>query len=110
MLRCNSDAGPLADRMNTDHHTIEPAISAVEAAALDLRSDRPGSGEALGAALSRLSEVLLPHLELEEREMMPLVSDSITDAQWRAWDDEFAALWKGSEAASIPSQPIPKAA
>lgn len=51
VLRCNSEAGPLVDRMNTDHRTIEPAISAVEAAALDLRSDRPGSGEALGAAL-----------------------------------------------------------
>lgn len=95
--------------------------------------------------------------------MMPLVPTSITDAQWRAWDQEFsiepkgmqqlgkegnwlidgldgssrdhvvhlvppvprfvllrilgirhrhdfAALWKGTDAASIPSQPIPKAA
>ncbi|WP_016691684.1 hemerythrin domain-containing protein [Rhodococcus rhodochrous] len=163
VVQCNPDAAPLVEKMNADHRIIEPAIEAVEDAARDFRADRPGSGEALGAALSRLSEVLLPHLEREEREMMPLVSTSITDAQWRAWDDEFnikpkgmqqlgkegnwlidglddpsrdhvvhlvppvprfilvhvlgirhrhdfAALWKGTDAASIPSQPIPKAA
>ncbi|WP_277371574.1 hemerythrin domain-containing protein [Rhodococcus rhodochrous] len=163
VVQCNPDAAPLVERMNADHRTIEPAIATAEGAARDFRADRPGSGEALGAALSRLSEVLLPHLEREEREMMPLVSTSITDAQWRAWDQEFniepkgmqqlgkegnwlidglddssrdhvvhlvppvprfvllhtlgirhrhdfAALWKGTDAASIPSQPIPKAA
>ncbi|MGW5322736.1 hemerythrin domain-containing protein [Rhodococcus pyridinivorans] len=165
MVQCNPDAAPLVERMNADHRTIEPAIAPVEEAARDLRADHPGSGEALGAALSRLSEVLLPHLEREEREMMTLVPTSITDAQWRAWDQEFsiepkgmqqlgkegtgsstvsttpraitsctscrpyrvssccaswtfdirhrhdfAALWKGTDAAPIPSQPIPKAA
>lgn len=97
VVQCNPDAAPLVERMNADHRTIEPAIAPVEEAARDPRADHPGSGEALGAALSRLSEVLLPHLEREEREMMPLVSTSITDAQWRAWDQEFSIEPKGMQ-------------
>ena len=44
---------------------------------------------ALLEALRRLCEVLLPHLEREEDETMPLVSVSITAAEWRAMDQQY---------------------
>jgi hypothetical protein len=42
----------------------------------------------VAAALSALAEPLLPHLRGEEDDVMPLVSASLTDAEWRAWDQQ----------------------
>ena len=44
---------------------------------------------ALLGALGRLCEVLLPHLQREEDETMPLVSVTITDAEWHAVDQQY---------------------
>ncbi|ODT99754.1 MAG: hypothetical protein ABS81_25190 [Pseudonocardia sp. SCN 72-86] len=41
---------------------------------------------ALVEALDGLCEVLLPHLDREETQAMPLVSASITHRQWHDWD------------------------
>ena len=35
---------------------------------------------------------MCPHLEREEREMMPVVSSSITNGEWRAWEDGFTKV------------------
>jgi hypothetical protein len=40
------------------------------------------------AALSALAEPLLPHLRGEEDDVMPLVSATLTDTEWRAWDQQ----------------------
>jgi hypothetical protein len=40
-------------------------------------------------ALARLDDVLLPHLQREEDEMMPLVSAAITEAQWREIEQAY---------------------
>ena len=45
--------------------------------------------EQLVAALDQLAEVLLPHLQREEDEMMPVVSSVVTDREWRALEDEY---------------------
>lgn len=84
----NPDAATLVEQMNEDHARIEPAIEALEEAAHTFRT-QPAAQDDLAAALAGLSEVLLPHLRREELEMMPMVSASITDAEWRAWDDEY---------------------
>ncbi|WP_241384479.1 hemerythrin domain-containing protein [Rhodococcus sp. CH91] len=134
VARRNPRATDLVERMNADHRRIEPAVATVENAAGDLGTGLPGSGEALTTALTRLSDVLLPHLELEEREMMPTLAEEGNwlidglDAPSRDYvvhlapavprfillhvlgvrfRRRFAGLWKGSGAESIPSQPIP---
>ena len=43
---------------------------------------------ALLDALVSLEAVLLPHLDREETEAMPVVSATITHRQWHAWDQE----------------------
>jgi len=85
------DASTLAllDRMDADHEQIAGSIDAVEAACSAY--ERSGASEARAqvlAAIGALSEVLLPHLQREEEQVMPVVSDAITEREWRALEDE----------------------
>ena len=74
-----SDPGDLAavDAMTAEHHQIPPALAGVDAA---LR----GGGE-LAAPVEHLSAVVLDHLAHEEREVLPLIEQHLTRAQWRAF-------------------------
>jgi hemerythrin-like domain-containing protein len=74
-----SDAGDLAsvDAMVEEHRHIPPALAGVDAA---LR----GGGE-LTAPVELLSAVVLDHLAREEREVLPLIEQHFTRAQWRVF-------------------------
>jgi hemerythrin-like domain-containing protein len=74
-----SDPGDLAsvDAMVDEHRHIPPALAAVDAA---LR----GGGD-LAASVERLSAVVGDHLAHEEREVLPLLEQHLTQAQWRAF-------------------------
>jgi hypothetical protein len=86
----NPDATPLLDDMEADHGRVAPLVEACHTAARDYRSgESEDTRVVLLDALGRLCEVLLPHLEREERETMPLVSISITAAEWRAVDQQY---------------------
>lgn len=92
--RRNPGAGALLDQMDADHRRIVPAMASFRAAALAYAGAAAGAapdGEpaALLAALDALTEVLIPHLEREVREMMPVVSASITHAEWQQWDQSW---------------------
>ena len=95
VLRRNPGAGSLVERMDADHSSISPAMDGVMEATRRHLEDAGRSDEELDAALGRLSEVLLPHLAREEQEMMPVVSASITEREWRHWDEEFNLKPKG---------------
>jgi hemerythrin-like domain-containing protein len=86
----NPEAAPLLDAMESDHVRVAPLVDACDAAADDYRNGEADETRVvLLEALLRLREVLLPHLEREEHETMPLVSLSITAAEWRAVDQEY---------------------
>jgi hemerythrin-like domain-containing protein len=74
-----SDPGELAsvDAMVEEHRHIPPALAAVDAAL-------HGGGE-LREPVERLSAVVLDHLAHEEREVLPLLEQHLTRAQWRAF-------------------------
>ena len=74
-----SDPGELAsvDAMVEEHRHIPAALDGVDAA---LR----GGGD-LAAPVELLSSVVLDHLAHEEREVLPLVEQHLTRAQWRAF-------------------------
>lgn len=59
------------DRMEHQHELIAPAIAGVET-------------EPTIEALDALADVLLPHLEEEERHAMPVVARLVTDTEWQA--------------------------
>jgi len=74
-----SDPGELAsvDAMVEEHRHIPAALAGVDAA---LR----GGGQ-LAAPVELLSSVVLDHLAHEEREVVPLIEQHLTRAQWRAF-------------------------
>jgi hemerythrin-like domain-containing protein len=74
-----SEPGELAsvDAMVEEHRHIPPALAAVDVA-LRGGGDPPASAE-------RLSAVVLDHLAHEEREVLPLLEQHLTRAQWRAF-------------------------
>lgn len=83
----NPAAGALLDAMAADHAAVDPAVERLRAAASRWAAsdaERP----ALLDALIALEDVLLPHLDREETEAMPVVSATITHGQWHAWDQE----------------------
>ncbi len=89
VLRRNPDAAEILELMDADHARIAPAMEGLtEAARGYAESDRDVARAGLVAALDTLSEVVLPHLRREEDEAMPVVSASITAAEWDAWDQE----------------------
>jgi len=91
MIRANNPAAAnLLDTMDAEHHAIDPAVTALRAAA-----DRWGQSGAdvhrvaVVARLDQLLAVLTPHLEREEAEAMPVVSATITHRQWHEWDQTY---------------------
>lgn len=91
LVRARSlEAAALLDQMHADHERIQPAIGGVEAAAAAyLEGDDGAARIRLVVALDDLEASLLPHLLSEEDEMMPVVSATLTEDEWRRWDREY---------------------
>ncbi|MGA8209850.1 MAG: hemerythrin domain-containing protein [Nocardioidaceae bacterium] len=87
VLAKDPSAAPLLASLEADHERIAPAITALEQAAAGYRTgttDRAAVLDAVGV----LREVLLPHLEREETEGMPLVSATLTQADWDTYEQK----------------------
>lgn len=90
------DAAAVLDEIDRDHRSIAAVIDAVEVAAAAYGgSDDPATRTKLLAAIRHLDEVLLPHLRREEDEVMPIVSDALTEAEWLAIEHENNVKQKG---------------
>ena len=85
----NPGAVTLLNDMAADHDAIQTAMAAAERAA-ERYARSADAREELAAELGTLSGVLLPHLRREEDDMMPVVSASITEQQWRDWEQTAA--------------------
>lgn len=85
----NAEAGPLLDSMSADHRTIEPAAAALRSAGAAYATSHDDEARTtLVAAIEALVTVLVPHLDREVAEAMPLVSATISDVEWRAIEQE----------------------
>jgi hypothetical protein len=85
--RHNAAAAGLLDAMAADHRVIVPAIGALTAAARHYRSAPDDAARLeLIAALDALTGVLLPHLDREVAEAMPVVARSVPARDLAAWD------------------------
>jgi hypothetical protein len=81
----NPAAGALLDSLEADHEVIAPAAEGLaEAGRRYAATTTDEARVALLAALDELTAVLLPHLDREVADAMPVVSASITHAEWRA--------------------------
>ena len=97
LIRSANPAGAaLLDAMAADHEAVDPAISGLRTAAAQWDATGSDTDRAdVLAALDALEATLLPHLEREENEAMPLVSATITHRQWHEWDQEYNIKPKG---------------
>jgi hypothetical protein len=87
----NPTAGALLDSIEAEHSLISPAAEALTAAGRRYAATAHDEPRAeLVAALDALAAVLFPHLDREVAEAMPVVSASITMAEWRAWEQAYA--------------------
>jgi Hemerythrin HHE cation binding domain len=98
VVRRNPQSADLVEQMDSDHGSITPAMDGLVAAAQRHLADPASPDDALVAAIDALADVLNPHLEREETVMMPVVSQSITEGEWRTWDEEFNLKPKGIRA------------
>lgn len=90
------EAAAVLDEMDRDHQHIAARIDAVETAAAAYgRGGEPDARTELLATIRDLRELLLPHLQREEDEAMPLVSDALTEAEWLAIEHEHNVKPKG---------------
>lgn len=85
----NPAAAGLLEAMEAEHLAIVPAIEALTAAAQHYRS-APGDAARLELiqALDALTGVLLPHLDREVAEAMPVVAQTLTARDWDAWNKQ----------------------
>lgn len=89
--RADGDGAALAvlDRMAMQHAAMTPALHAVDDASVRLgRDPSDDAARAAVSAVEELSRVLLPHLDAEESEAMPIVSRLVTTAEWDAIEHE----------------------
>ncbi|HEX6872505.1 MAG TPA: hemerythrin domain-containing protein [Micromonosporaceae bacterium] len=86
----NPAAGQLLDSLEAEHRTISPAIEWLTEAGRSYASTTDDEARvALAAALDGLTSVLFPHLDREVADAMPVVSASITHADWRAIEQRY---------------------
>ena len=87
-------AAALLDDMATGHEAVATAIATLEAAAATYakRDER----DPVIDALDGLSDVLMPHLQREEDEMMPVVSRVVTTGEWDAIEQAYNLAGKST--------------
>lgn len=75
----------LIEAMEGQHRALAEAIAAVRSLQQSwTRAADAAAGEALAAALHRLTGSLAEHLTLEEERVLPLIHDHLTVAEWEA--------------------------
>ncbi len=78
---------PLVDLMQDQHAGVAAYLSGVEPLLHAWRASlRRSDGEALAAHLAQLVEALYEHLDTEEAQVLPLMAQHLTQAEW----DEFS--------------------
>jgi iron-sulfur cluster repair protein YtfE (RIC family) len=74
----------LLQAMQDEHAHIDPLLAAVEGAL----ADRDGGHQRLGDTVDALASALYGHLTHEERDVLPLIDQSLTPAEWQAFGND----------------------
>lgn len=77
--------------METQHRTELALIEAVTQRALQAQAGTPGSVEALNEAASALAGHVLKHMGFEERVVLPIARQRLTDGDWAEIAQAFAS-------------------
>ena len=92
------EASELLDSMEADHARIAPAAEAAASAAAEYTATTTEAPrQALVAALDELLRVLVPHLDREVAQAMPVVSESISDREWKDIEQRYFVKKKSTK-------------
>ena len=81
----NTDGQALVDEAEAQHTNIDRALDRVTTARRRWTENTDHSArDELNNALQRLQELLVEHLDAEERDLLPLAAAHLTPAQWAA--------------------------
>jgi hemerythrin-like domain-containing protein len=85
LRRNNPRIHELLDDMASEHAAIADAVTALRETGGRAAAGEPVAGQ-LRDAVAALRSVLDPHLEHEERDLSPVVPESVTEAEWREFE------------------------
>jgi hemerythrin-like domain-containing protein len=80
----------LLDRLDGDHHLGETRIRALEHALLAYETMGASRREAFEQAASQYVEFYLNHMRTEERELLPLAEQVLSEPDWDELDEAFS--------------------
>jgi hemerythrin-like domain-containing protein len=73
------------EQIDLEHQAVKSAIDAAQSACEKWRAAAtPESAEALASSLDAVNAALLPHLDNEEREIVPLAAVTVTQKEWNS--------------------------
>jgi hypothetical protein len=77
------DHATRTEQIDHEHQVVKGAIDAAHSACSRWRAaPAPESAEALARSLDEVNAALLPHLDNEEREIVPLAAVTVTQEEW----------------------------
>jgi hypothetical protein len=97
--RNNPGTAELLDAMASEHEAIAEAVRVLEQAGIKAEAGVPDAAGELRDAVAGLRTVLDPHLEHEERDLVPLVPQSVSEAEWADFERSNTAGRKPPELA-----------
>jgi hemerythrin-like domain-containing protein len=79
------DHAQRTEQIDREHQEVRGAIDAAQSASATWRvTPTAETGEALAAALDAVNVALIPHLDNEEREIVPLAAVTVTQDEWNS--------------------------
>jgi hypothetical protein len=73
------------EQIDREHQAVRGTIDAAQSACAKWRATPTAdAGEALAAALDAVNTALIPHLDNEEREIVPLAAVTVTQDEWNS--------------------------
>lgn len=86
----NGSVSELLDVMEVEHQAIGPGLTAIRETAAAYESDTDAASVSqVIASIDLLEAALIPHLQHEEQDLMPIVGSTLTNAEWLAWDQQY---------------------
>jgi hypothetical protein len=77
------DHATRTEQIDHEHQVVAGSIDAARSACSNWRAAPTGeSAESLATSLDQLNEALVPHLDNEEREVVPLAAVTVTQQEW----------------------------
>lgn len=80
---------PLINQLEAEHQELVTKLDATDAAVAQLESQPSAENkQAAHDAMAAVKELLFPHLDKEEAQLLPVAADTVDPAEWKRLGDE----------------------